>query len=156
MNVYILSSVIITVFLITLHNAPVEGSNSECLEMNSHTTVARTIKPAFILQGWLGVTQDMGSDTCCVVTASDCCTSVLYFHSHLQRNSRSEQLMLKSWCTTRQIMFWSVYRSSGGLASRYRGPDIRASLSLVGRDCIWTCKIIALQSLKCWNIIFIS
>lgn len=57
-----------------------------------------------ILQGWPVVAQQMGSDTCCVVTTSHFCTSVVSFHSHPQQNSRSEGEMLKSWCTSRQIM----------------------------------------------------
>lgn len=80
--------------------------------------VGRIIKNTVVLQGWRDVTQDKGRDSCCVVTASDCCMSVLYFHSHLRQNSRSEQTMLKSWCATRHIMFWFVYWRSGDLASR--------------------------------------
>lgn len=80
--------------------------------------VGRIIKNTVVLQGWRDVTQDKGRDGCCVVTASDCCMSVLYFHSHLQRNSRSDQAMLKSWCASRHIMFWFVYWRSGDLTSR--------------------------------------
>lgn len=46
--------------------------------------VRRIIENIVVLQGWRDVTQEKGRDSCCVVTASDCCVSVLYFHSHLQ------------------------------------------------------------------------
>lgn len=70
--------------------------------MNSNMRLQINSTP--ILQGWPVVAQQMGSDTCCVVTTSHFCTSVMSFHSHPQQNSRSEGEMLKSWCSSRQIM----------------------------------------------------
>lgn len=99
-----------------------------------------------ILQGRPVVAQQMGSDTCCVVTTSHFCTSVVSFHSHPQQNSRSEGKMLKSWCTSRQIMLrWFT------VAEALELPVTIKRISAVPftylRNCNSTCKVILYRCL---------
>lgn len=107
--------------------------------MNSNMRLQ--IKSTPILQGRPVVAQQMGSDTCCVVTASHFCTSVVSFHSHPQPNSRSEGGMSKSWCTSRQIMLrWFT------VAEVLQLPVTITRISGVPftylRNCNSTCKVI--------------
>lgn len=100
------------------------------------------------MQGWPVVAQQMGSDTCCVVTASHFCTSVVSFHSHPQQNSRSEGEMSKSWCTSRQIMLrWFT------VAEVLQLPVTITRISGVPftylRNCNSTCKVILFRYLLC-------
>lgn len=104
------------------------------------------IKPTPILQGRPVVAQQMGSDTCCVVTASHFCTSVVSFHSHPQPNSRSEGGMSKSWCTSRQIMLrWFT------VAEALQLPVTITRISGVPftylRNCNSACKVILFRYL---------